>query len=217
MLLADLYFTRNDFAAAAAECQKALQLDPTSWRVSLFLGQIYERQANYDLASKHYLGAARSNPRDVNAYILLGDLHAKQDMFHEAQQYYDRALAVEPDAPRAQSGLARVLIETGEDSNLALSLAQRAKQRAPADAAVSDALAWVYYKKGIYRLAIPLLQECVSTTPEDPAFQYHLGMAYAGDGREAEARQVLRRALQLGLRNSEAESAQETLLALRSP
>jgi Flp pilus assembly protein TadD len=96
-------------------------------------------------------------------------------------------------------------------------LAQQAKQQLPEDPVVSDALAWVYHKKGLNSLAVPLLQECVSKSKQDSLFQFHLGMVYAQSGREAEGRRMLRAALDNGLGAAYATLAEEALSSRAKP
>jgi len=81
--------------------------------------------------------------------------------------------------------------------NVALSLAQMAKQKIPGFPPAADLLGWAYYKLGSVTSAIPNLEECVRQVPDQSVYQYHLGMAYMAAGQPQPAERSLRRALQL--------------------
>jgi len=67
------------------------------------------------------------------------------------------------------------------------------------------------------QLAIPLFQASVSKMPKDAGFRFHLGMAYSAAGKKAEARLTLLEARKLGLSQTEAQQAEQTLSALAAP
>jgi len=78
---------------------------------------------------------------------------------------------------------------------LALSLAQKAKQKMPDAPQVADTLGWAYYKLGSPDSAVAQLREAVQKAPKSPVYHYHLGMAYVAAGQPDSARQSLSRAL----------------------
>ena len=114
----------------------------------------------------------------------------------------------------AQAGLARTMIDLGEDASVALSLAQQALSSAPSNPVVAGDLGWVYFKEGLPHLAIPLLRQAAEKQPTRGSFRLHLGMAYSATGDKAQARQFLVEALGLGLSQPEAQQAQQALAEL---
>jgi Flp pilus assembly protein TadD len=80
---------------------------------------------------------------------------------------------------------------------------------------VNDTLGWIYHKKGLSALAIAPLLESVNKDPKNAMFQYHLGMAYAGTGDKAKARQYVERALELKLPPTDAAAAMKVLPGLK--
>jgi Tfp pilus assembly protein PilF len=75
----------------------------------------------------------------------------------------------------------------------------------------ADTLAWAYYQKGSYRLAIDLLEEAVKKAPDNPTYQYHLGMAYQGANDKAQAKAHLERALQIDPKYAHADDIRKAL------
>jgi Flp pilus assembly protein TadD len=86
-------------------------------------------------------------------------------------------------------------LEHGGDVNVALSLAQEAKQKMPDSAVVADTLGWAFYKAGLSASAVEQLSEAVRKNPDSSVYQYHLGMAYLAAGRSDSAARSLHRAL----------------------
>ena len=70
------------------------------------------------------------------------------------------------------------MLEHQESSDVALSLAQIARQKMPDSPSAADTLAWAYYQKGLYGYAADLLQEALRNSPENPTYHYHIGMVY---------------------------------------
>ena len=115
----------------------------------------------------------------------------------------------------AANNLAWVYAEQGENLDMALSLATQAKQVAPEMQSVNDTLAWIQYKKGNYRVSVSLAEDAVKSSPDNPGFRYHLGMALSGAGEKDRAKAELQKALQLNLKGQDAEDAHKTLASLQ--
>jgi tetratricopeptide (TPR) repeat protein len=79
---------------------------------------------------------------------------------------------------------------------------------------IADTLAWAYYHKGAYPLAIDLLKEALKTLPKNPTYHYHLGLAYQKSGNKELAREHLKRALELSLPATAADKARQALTEL---
>jgi Flp pilus assembly protein TadD len=127
-------------------------------------------------------------------------------------------LNLNPQHPLASNNLAKLMIQTGGNLDVALSLAQTARRGMPNSPAVADTMAWIDYQKGAYQSAIGLLQEALSLqeksrAPDNADIHYHLGMAYAKNGQTALARQQLERALKL---NPNATDTKRQLAQLKS-
>lgn len=88
------------------------------------------------------------------------------------------------------------LEHSGDD--VALSLAQSAKQKMPYSPITADALGGAFYKLGSPASAITQLKESTGKAPNNPIYHYHLGMAYMASRRADLAAQALRSALKTG-------------------
>src|SRR3546814_6015731 len=70
----------------------------------------------------------------------------------------------------------------------------RASALEPDDPAITDSLAWAYFRLGDTAKALPLLQEAARKSPADVEINEHLGDVYWKAGREYEARYAWRAA-----------------------
>lgn len=214
VLLAELQLKQNDLTAAEADCRRALVMNSRSANAYFYLGQIAERRGDSVMGIADYVRAAQLSPRGALAYLLAGDLSRQIGRWAEAQRYYRSALDRQSGMPMAQAGLARTMLDLGEDPGVALSLAQRALSAAPSNAVVVDDLGWVYVKEGLPRLGIPLLLQATEKAPGQSSFRFDLGMAYFASGEKTKALQALVEARRLGLGQAEAEETQQALAEL---
>jgi tetratricopeptide (TPR) repeat protein len=120
-------------------------------------------------------------------------------------------LELDPSAPVAANNLAWTYAESGSNLDIALQLAQTAQRGLPESPEVSNTLGFIYYKKGLYALAIPSLKISADKEPTSPVYQYHLGLAYAKSGNAPHAIQALQRALELKPDFSEARLLLDSL------
>jgi tetratricopeptide (TPR) repeat protein len=155
--------------------------------------------------------AIATHPRAVSNYVTLGTQFEKEKKWEEARKLFEKAHEIDPGSPYVSAELAFLYLEHGGDVNVAVSLAQMAKQKMPESPMTADALGWAYYKLGSADLAIAQLKEAVTKTPENPVYQYHLGMAYLSGRRTDMAARSLRMALKQAPNFPYAENARTAL------
>jgi tetratricopeptide (TPR) repeat protein len=174
-----------------------MQLDPKTLDQYSLLANIDLARGAIDKAQVDFRNAIQANPRNVANYLALARLYQKQGNWQEAKKICEQAHGVDPGAPAAAAQLAFLYLEHGGDANAALSMAQMVKEKMPDSVVASDILGWAYYKVGSPDTAVIHLEECAKKAPDNPLFQYHLGMAYLAAGRMPAAQ----RSLQLALRS----------------
>ena len=104
--------------------------------------------------------------------------------------------------------------ESGANLDVALQLAQTAKQEMPRLAQPDDTIGWIYYKKGLSALAVAAFTRAVATEPGNAVYVYHLGLAQIQETRPGAARQSLERALKIDPKFDGAEDARKALQSL---
>ena len=201
----------HDLDKAEANVRQAIKLDPQTRGAYALLAQIDLARGSVEQAKADLRNAITANPGVASNYTSLGTLYERQNNWGEAKKLFQKAHELDSEAPMPAAELAFLYLEHGGDVNLALSLAQKARQNAPKSPVTADALGWAYYKSGSANLAITHLRESTLTFPKNPVYQYHLGMAYMSAHRTDMAEQSLRTALKEDPNFPYAESARNTL------
>jgi len=156
----------------------------------------------------------KDHPTDVRGFTLLGSLQESQGDRAGAIDSYKKALAIQPETPIAANNLAFLMVETGQNLDVALSLAQIARRGMPNSPSSADTLAWIYYQKGNYNSARDLLEEAIKAAPNDAAIHYHLGMTYAKLSNSTDAVTHLKKAAALAPNTQTAKDADKELALL---
>ena len=213
-LLGKVYVREKNYAKAEDSFRKALSLDPDDVNAYSSLGELYLIQKASPKAIEEYENVLKVDPRSVSAHTMLGLIHDMRAESAKAEQHYREALKINPQSPVAATNLAWIIMDSGGNLDDALRLAQTANDKLPNKATILDTMGWIYYKKGAFASAVDLLKVAVSKAPSEPAYHYHLGMAYfRADNREA-ARAALDQALKLNPSFPGSDEAKRTLKSL---
>lgn len=197
VLIGNLEIAQGNFEAAERSLSRALEVDRDYLSAYAALGRLYVQQQRLDQASARYQELAERSPRDVTAQTMVGFLHQMQNRPDEARARYEKVLAMDSRAAVAANNLAWMYAEQDTNLDMALQLAQTAKQQLPEEAGVTDTLGWVYYKKKLSTQAIQAFEEAIQLAPATPVYWYHLGLAYVQAGESIKARDALNEALKL--------------------
>ena len=196
LLLAELAGSQNNLELAEGELTKALQLERSPRIYSMLAGAQMQR-GEFPKVHATLESAIQNNPKDAEAYWMLGTLYDQENDTLNAENNYRKTLGLRPDFGLAANNLAFLLVQNAGNVDEAISFAEIARHQLPGNAAVADTLGWAYYEKGLSGLAIEMLQDAVKTGPENASYHYHLGMAYAKNGSRLRARDEFQKAMQL--------------------
>ena len=162
------------------------------------LGDTYFAYQQFDLAQQQYQKvAARQDSDRSYALLRLGQISERKSDFANAKTYYEKSLDANPDNVTAKNNLAWMYAEHGGNVDMALKLAEEAKEKAPNDPGIADTLGWIYVKKGSYEAAVENLKDSTAKDPNNASYMYHLGTAYYKLGRNDQARKELEAALKM--------------------
>jgi Flp pilus assembly protein TadD len=151
------------------------------------------------------------HPTDAQATEILGALEEAKGDQDKAMEEYKKAIAIDPNNGVASNNLAYLMMETGDNVDVALSLAQTARRILPNSPQTADTLAWIYYFKGNYISARDLLEGALKDTPEDASMHYHLGMTYAKLNDKSDAETHLKKAAALAPNTKTGQDASDEL------
>src|SRR5205085_5450280 len=118
-----------------------------------------------------------------------------QGKYIEAERVYEKILADHAKAPLAANNLGWLYSEHEGNLDVALTLVQKARPDLPKSAEVDDTEGWIYYKKDLATMAVPLLEQASRANPQNALFAYHLGMAYSKAGNREKAKAAFELAL----------------------
>ncbi|POF63298.1 Tetratricopeptide repeat protein [Novacetimonas maltaceti] len=114
------------------------------------------------------------------AYDRLGDWkHAKAGL--------TQALRMAPNEAELLNDLGYSMVEHGDDPATAEGYLRRALALSPDDGQIRDSVGWIELRLGHVAEGLPLLERAAEQMPQDPAINYHLGVAYWVSGRRLEA------------------------------
>jgi tetratricopeptide (TPR) repeat protein len=211
LMLGSSYVRQKRLPEATPEFERALQLDPRLASAHLALGSVLQQEGQIDGAISRYRKALEIQPRQPAVQVMLGNLLLDKGDMNSARKYYEDAWAAAPNFGIAAGNLAWIYAEQGTNLDVALNLAQKARQLSPELDGVADTLGWVYYKRSAYAMAVPLFRECLRKAPDRGIYHYHLGMALLAQGDKQHARMELQSALRLKLAQNDARQAQAAL------
>ena len=213
-LLAQLQIQNKNLDQAAATAQKAMQLNPSDGEAVMLYAQIEVQRGQTADAISFWEKWSAAHPNDAGVLAILGTLEESRGNLGKAEAYYRKSLEIQPQQPIAANNLAYRMLTNGENVDVALTLAQTARQGMPNSPNTADTLAWAYYYKGTYGFARDLLEEAVKTEPNDAAMQYHLGMVYSKLRDNNDAVLHLKKAVSLAPDSPTAKDAKVALQGL---
>ena len=188
---------KKDLAGAEAEFRQASELAKDNTEAMVKLAAVQAARGATDDALKTCSDGSKANPREIGFYLLAGGIYEGKQDWDRAKQQYQKVLEIQSDNPLASNNLAYVMLQQGGNVDVAFAMAQTARQKMPDNPNTADTLGWAFYHKQVYKSAITLFKEAVTKDPNNPLFNYHLGLAYAKNGQGALARQQLDRVVRL--------------------
>jgi tetratricopeptide (TPR) repeat protein len=182
----------GDTAGARKAFESAKTADPHFVPADLSLAEM-EIEDGRGAVALHRLGeVVTADPKNIGAWLLsaraqgtVGD-HAAEVASYRSVLNLDQSNLV------AMNNLAYLLAQ--DDPDEALKLAQHAAEMAPDNPNVQDTLGWVYYRKGLYSMAVRYLKTAVDKEAT-PRRQFHLGMSYLKTGDQLTGQKIVRDAL----------------------
>jgi tetratricopeptide (TPR) repeat protein len=202
-------------AEAEEAFRKAAELAPDSPRSHYQLAQVYIVQQKLVAAEAALRHVLERDDTFEAAHTSLGLLLTGQGRTEEANGHYRRALELRPTNGVAANNLAASLVDQRAGLDEALRYGLLALEVAPTSAAIQDTVGWIYFMKGSFEQAYPLLASAASQLSENPTVRYHHAMVLAKRGEKASAAAELEAALSLSKNFPDAKEAATTLAQLR--
>jgi len=210
-MLSELQGGTGDNAGALASAEKAMQLNPADPGAVVAYTHALVASGDTTKALAKWQQWTTTHPSDASALTIYGTLQEVQGDRDGAIVSYKKALQIQPDQAVASNNLAYLMIETGQNVDVALSLAQTARRNLPNSPSTADTLAWAYYHKGNYTSARDLLEDALKTEPNNASMHYHLGLTYNKLSDNSDAALHLKKAVTLAPNTPTAKDAEKAL------
>jgi len=110
--ICNLYLNRLNIALM--HLNKAAQLAPEYSKIYLQTGYIYGRMNKESAALEQFRIALKKNPKELNTYILIGDIYFSRNQFGTAKKYYEATLTLQYSFPNGILGLAKIHFKNEE-------------------------------------------------------------------------------------------------------
>lgn len=151
---------------------------------------------NYREAHGACLSVLAQDPRNAQAYFLLGVLTADHTNHAKAVDLFDRALLCDASHAGAHAQKARSLIALNR-REAALDAVERAVASSPNDAYTLDTIGVVYSRAGRHEAAVPFYERATRQNENVAAYHYNYASSLQFLGRMDEARAAFRKAIAL--------------------
>ena len=195
--LGERYFQSGNLEDAELSYESGIAADPNHYRSLAGLAKLCAVQGKYEESIQLYQRSIAIIP--FPAYVAeLGDTYKKMGKLREAQQQYELVEYIghlsELNQVLANRELALFYADHGIKLAEALKLA-RNELDVRHDIYTWDALAWVLYKNGQFSEAGQAMEKALSLHTNDPQLLFHAGMISHSLAKDAEAEDLLSRAL----------------------
>jgi tetratricopeptide (TPR) repeat protein len=155
-------------------------------------------QGNIEGAEAALTEGLEALPEAMNLLWAQASFRERQGDYEGAIELYEMMYERAPNQPVIANNLASMLStyrEDGESLERAYRIARRL--RGSDFPPFQDTYGWIAYRQGDYEEALEHLEPAADALGQDPLVQFHLGMTYAALGREEEALEQLRRAVEI--------------------
>ncbi|SIO23671.1 Tetratricopeptide repeat-containing protein [Singulisphaera sp. GP187] len=159
------------------------------------LAQVYAAKGDNARAERTWRGVAARSDDPASVASLAAFFLAKNDP-KTARRHFDRALRLSEKKPAHRRARVLILIDRGESSDEALTLAEAAYNDGP-DVYARDTLAWVLHRRGEHARASEILRPALELGIRDPLVLYHAGSIAQALGHREDAKRLLSQVLKI--------------------
>ncbi|HMW15310.1 MAG TPA: PEP-CTERM system TPR-repeat protein PrsT [Pseudomonadales bacterium] len=187
-LRGEIALARKQPLEAAHAFEKSLAVEPNP-DLAIALIQNLNRAGKGDEARSATAKWLKRFPDHAGLRVV----HAEQLMLQGADEQaiavYQGLLKSTPQSPAVLNNLAYLHIK--RDPKAAVSYAEQAAKLAPGSAEIADTHGWALLHAGAPEQALPILQQALQKTPNNPSIGYHLAAVQQKLGDSAAAKQLL--------------------------
>ena len=165
-----------------------------TFQTEFFAGIAYARLKEYSnavtrLTTAEIIARAKETNRLTHLfYFQLGSSHERNKNLEEAEKAFRKVLEMKPDFSEAMNYLGYMWVENGIKLPEARVLIEKALKLEPKNGAFLDSMAWVLFKQGKAKEALPWMKKAMEHSGDpDPTLWDHLGDIQQAAGDTAQA------------------------------
>ncbi len=166
---------------------RAISASPDNWEAHRQFGMLCLRQNRFDDANRHFKSVIEVNPNLPDVLSSIGWIHQQRAELSEAQNLYQRSLALNPGNEFSIHNLMLVLKQQRKTGD-ALPYLLAYTQRRPDDAKMLNQLGLIYARSGDFEKAKVQFVRAKQLAPNDLPTRTNLGLALFELGNLDEAR-----------------------------
>jgi len=176
---------------AVAMFRSVLASDPKNFDLHMRVAEAYRHKGDLPQAIDAWKKAGELMPNHISPILNRAMALDQVSRRSEAAPLYLQVLKAEPDNVVALNNYSYFLADQGNDLDLALTFAQKAKSKAPADPMIADTLGFIYLKKNLPQNAASIFTELTGKYPKVALFHIRLATAHLQSGDKVRARREL--------------------------
>lgn len=186
----------NDFTNAQDACDRAQSLSiGINTDVEVALGRLYRFRGLYRKAQDTLASAISNSPNSVDAYIELGEVHAGQKQFQQAESAFLRAIDLKRNYWKAHEALASFYFAI-ERYNEAVNVYKTVSRLTPDSSLGYDGMGAAYWMLGETKSALQAYEKSLTINPSRQTYT-NLGMFHYYLGQFEKAVEKQNKALEL--------------------
>ena len=202
LILSETQQNPESLEAALEHFRKAIKIQPRFAEAHFSIGNALYRQGKVDDAIASFRQAIASDPKHARACNNLASLLGTKGEKDEPMRLYTQAVNIDPNYIEAYRNLAEALLKSG-NGPAALQVWKTALERNPNDLPTLYRLSWImatHPDPAMRRTFEPVdlaKRGMELTQGKEPAFLDALAAAYAQTGRFSEAKDLVKRAIEI--------------------
>ena len=180
-VLGQWLLAKGERAGARDAFTTAVTLNPGYTQATLALAELDLSAGNTESARSALTRVLAASEYNTAARLMLAGIESQAGHGPAAVANYRAVVETDGSNLVALNNLAYLLAKDNPDD--ALRYAQLAAEYAPENPSIQDTLGWIYYRKGLFPMAVEHLKDAVHREGT-PLRRFHLGMAYLKNGNK---------------------------------
>jgi Tfp pilus assembly protein PilF len=190
--LGDLYLQQGNPAMAIVQYQKAVEADPSLFRVHLTIGDLFLKKGLPQDAMQHFQEVLKHDDHDALALEGLGQAYFRMAKEEEAETAFRKSIALQPGRWQTHNFLG-ALLDRQKRHKEAIAEYEEGLRVRPNEATLLNNIGLAYYLVGRYEDAVRSFHHALLTGSGQAKIHNNLGLALAKLNRYHDALESFRR------------------------